>query len=255
MTVDLVAFYKFLLLFLRASFLVFFVPVVGSRSVPAFAKAGLALFLAYVAYVGRSVEVVFPETVVGLVLEVMRELLFGALVGFVARLVFDGIQLGGQYVGYMMGFSVVNVMDPQAETAMPLISHVENILAVLIFLVIGGHLWFMSAFFDSLKLFPLGKLSLSVKWSLYAVKLVGGIFVIAIKVNAPVFLVLFLIQLVMAVVARVIPQMNIFMVGFPVQIFVGMVLLMFSLQGMLWLFGREFSAMRLHIYEVMRILR
>ena len=253
MTVDLAIFYKFLLLFLRASFLVFFVPVIGSRNVPAMAKAGLALFLAYMG-MSYPVSVAFPKGPTELVLVVLRELLFGVVVGMTARFVFDGIQLGGQYIGYMMGMAVVNIMNPQEETAVPLISYFENIVAVLVFLAIGGHLWFMSAYFDSLKIFPLGMLSLGVKWSVFVVRLLKTIFVIAIKVNAPIFAVLFLIQIAMAIVARVIPQMNIFMVGFPVQIFIGLILLMFSLEGMTFLFGREFLFMKRNLYEVIKLM-
>ncbi len=252
MSVDLVNFYKFLLLLIRASFIIFVVPVIGTRTVPAMAKVALAMFLAYIAMPVAG-NVVIPETVVGLVLVVLRELLLGVCIGFACRLIFDGIQLGGQYVGYMMGFSVVNVMDPQAETAVPLISHFESIVAVLVFLSIGGHLWFMSAFLDTLKAVPLGELRMGTSWSLFLAKLGREIFVVGLKVNAPIFIVLFLIQLVMAVIARIVPQMNIFMVGFPIQIFVGLVLLAFSVRGMVHLFGNEFLYMRELMYSVMRL--
>lgn len=252
MTIDLTEFYAFLILLLRASFIIFFSPVVGSRTVPTPAKIALSVFLAVAAMPYRG-QVEIPEGVGLLVLVVLRELIFGAAVGFVARLVFEGIQLGGQYVGYMMGMAIVNVMDPQAETAVPLISHFENIVATLVFLSIGGHLWFMSAFLDSLKVVPLGALSIGKTWTVFAAEVGARIFIIAIKINAPIFVVLFLIQLVMAVVARVVPQMNIFMVGFPVQIFVGFFILAFSLRGMIWLFGKEFTIMRGHMYDIIKL--
>ncbi|BAT71452.1 flagellar biosynthetic protein FliR [Thermosulfidibacter takaii ABI70S6] len=249
MTIDLAVFYKFLLLLLRASFIVFFAPVIGSRSVPAVAKIALASFLAY-SQISFIENIHVPETVVELLLVVFRELLLGMSIGFASRLIFDGIQLGGQYVGYMMGFSIVNVVDPQAEAAVPLISHFENIIAVLFFLAIGGHLWFLSAFVDSLKIVPIEELSVGLKWTMYAVHLGEKIFVIGLKVNAPIFVVLFLIQLVMAIIARVVPQMNIFMVGFPIQIFVGLLLLAFSIRGMVALFTSEFMNMKLMMYSV-----
>ncbi len=252
MTIDLALFYKFLLLFLRASFFIVFSPVVGSRSVPAVAKAGLSLFLA-VAVISRQGNVPLPGTLLWLVLDVARELMLGAAMGFAARIVFDGIQLGGQYVGYMMGLAIVNVMDPQSEASVPLISHFENLVAILVFLSVGGHFWFLWAFTDSLKVVPLEGLSMGVKWGLFLFNLGKTLFTIAIKVNAPIFVVLFLIQLVMAISARVVPQMNIFMVGFPLQIFVGLVLLAFSIRGMVWLFSREFLTAKLHMYKILKL--
>lgn len=251
MKVDLNLFYAFLLLLVRASFFVFFCPVVGGRGVPAMAKIGLALMLSVIFL--KEPYPAIPTHLVELVLVVLKELILGAAMGFSARLVFDGIQLGGQYVGYMMGLSIVNVMDPQAETAVPLISHFENLMAILVFLSIGGHLWFMEAYSDSLRTIPIGSLSMGVKWAPWLFSLARTLFVIAIKVNAPIFIVMFLIQIVLAISARVVPQMNIFMVGFPLQIFVGLLLLAASLKGMVWLFSKEFANIKVNLYQIMRL--
>ncbi len=253
MSVDLLSFYKFFLLLIRASFIVFFAPVIGSRLIPSVAKIALSVFLAFLAF--SSVGAVhIPQSYMEMFLTVFKEMLIGLSVGFASRLVFDGIQFGGQYVGYMMGFAVVNVIDPQSEAHLPIISQFENIIAILIFLAIGGHLWFFSAFSDSLAILPLGFQLGSLSWIPFIIKLFGNIFVIAIKVNAPVFLVLFLIQLVMAVIARVVPQMNIFMVGFPIQIAVGFFLLFVSVKAMGYLFSDLFFSMREHIYTIMKLM-
>ncbi len=253
MILNLFAFYKFFLLLIRASFIVFFAPVIGSRLVPAVAKIALSAFLAFMAFpiVGN---VYIPDNYITLVILLLKEALVGFSIGFVSRLVFDGIQFGGQYVGYMMGFAVVNVLDPQSEAHMPIISQFENIIAILVFFAIGGHLWFFSAFSDSFSILPLGFQLTSFGWIPFVVKLFGSIFVIAIKVNAPIFLVLFLIQLVMAIIARVVPQMNIFMVGFPIQIAVGFFLLFVSVKAMSYLFSDLFLDMKSHIYTLMKLI-
>jgi len=253
MNIDLLAFYKFFLLLIRASFIIFFAPVIGSRLVPSMAKIALAAFLAFMAFPVKT-ALYLPENYVALIITVLKEMLIGLSIGFASRLIFDGIQFGGQYVGYMMGFAVVNVIDPQSEAHMPIISQYENIIAILIFIVIGGHLWFFSAFHDSLLALPLGYHLKSLGWIPFIVKLFGDIFVIAIKVNAPIFLVLFLIQLVMAVIARVVPQMNIFMVGFPIQIAVGFFLLFVSVKAMSYLFADLFFNMKEHIYIIMKLM-
>lgn len=255
MTIDIAAFLKFFLLLIRASFIVFFAPVIGSRLVPSVAKIALSAFLAFMAY--HLITINNLNLYIGtfaLVILIFKEMIIGMSIGFVSRLVFDGIQFGGQYIGYMMGFAVVNVLDPQSEAHMPIISQFENIIAILIFLAIGGHLWFFSAFCDSFSILPVGYKLQSLGWISYIAHLFGSIFVIAIKVNAPIFLVLFLIQLVMAVIARVVPQMNIFMVGFPVQIALGFFLLFISLKAMGFLFTDTFYNMKIHIYTLMRLI-
>ncbi|MEO0278934.1 MAG: flagellar biosynthetic protein FliR [candidate division WOR-3 bacterium] len=257
--IELKEWYIFLLLFLRASFIVFFLPVISSRYVPNAAKVALSFFLAYmgflyVAVTGLTEHIVLPTTIVELIVVVLRELVFGFTVASICRLVFNAVELAGEYISYLMGLSIVNVVDPYYERMVPIVSHFQTIVAMLIFLVIGGHEWFFYAYRISIDVVPITGSKL-VEPSVIGdiIPLLGTIYTMAVIVGAPLLIVMMIVQFSLALISRMLPQLNVFMVGFPLQLIVGFWTLFISTSAFNYVVSKIFVMYRDIIFQVIRL--
>lgn len=175
---------------------------------------------------------------------VFREIMTGVIIGYAARLVFAGIDLAGQLIGIQMGFGIVNIIDPKQETQLSIIAQFHGIMAILIFLSLNGHHWLMVALTKSFEAIPLSGFAYSEKSLALLLKMSGDIFVIAFKVSAPVIVALFLTNVTLGVLAKAIPQMDVFMMSFPLTIIVGLLSLAASLQMLGYLLPSIFHQMQ-----------
>lgn len=168
---------------------------------------------------------VFESTLFGFALMIGREVLLGALLGATASALFAGIQFAGHLVGVQIGFSIAEVFDPQSSQQAPLIGRMQELFAVLLFLILDGHHILLSALGVSLQKVPPGAFP-APPALLASVTMIGSsVFLLAIQVGGPVVAALFLTDTALGFVARAVPQMNIFLVGLPVKIAGGLVLL------------------------------
>ena len=169
-------------------------------------------------------EGVFPYTFM-----MVGEVIMGLILGFVVLLLFIGIQFAGQLAGLQMGFGIVNVIDPQSSEQVSIIGQFLNILAILLVLTLNGHHLILQGLVHSFEVVPLGGIEFKEVVMQKLVVLSNEVFIIAIKISIPVLLSLFLISVAMGILARTVPQMNVFIVGFPVQLAVGLSVLVASL--------------------------
>ena len=221
-------FHIFLLILLRVSALLIVAPIFGHRLFLARAKVGLAVMVSMVIFpiVDRfDVPVGFLPYAVMMV----GEVIMGLVIGYAVLLLFIGIQFAGQLAGLQMGFGIVNVIDPASHDQVSIIGQFLNILAILLMLTLDGHHIILNGLMTSFDAVPLGGVVLKALVAHKMIALTAEVFVIAIKVSAPIMIALFLISTAMGVLARTVPQMNVFIVGFPVQLAVGMAVLMASL--------------------------
>ena len=223
-------FMAFLLILIRISLILFMVPIFGSPIVPTQLKVGLALILALVLRNTINVDVsVFPSHFLGFVPLVLTEIFIGLTLSLIIRLVFEGAHLAGQFIGYQMGFGIVNVVDPQTGSQVSVLAQLSYILAIILFLVLNGHYIIIKALTESFELVPPGRLSMNPVLYDQVSGAVARMFIIAVKIGAPVMAVLLFAQVSMGIVAKTVPQMNILFVGFPVYIIVGLFLFGVSL--------------------------
>lgn len=221
-------FHIFLLILLRVSALLIVAPIFGHRLFLARAKVGLAVMVSMVIFpiVDRfDVPVGFLPYAVMMV----GEVIMGLVIGYAVLLLFIGIQFAGQLAGLQMGFGIVNVIDPASHDQVSIIGQFLNILAILLMLTLDGHHIILNGLMTSFDAVPLGGVVLKALVAHKMIALTAEVFVIAIKVSAPIMIALFLISTAMGVLARTVPQMNVFIVGFPVQLAVGMSVLMAAL--------------------------
>lgn len=216
-------FFAFVLILFRMGSLLAFAPIFSSPFVPMRVKAAVALGVSLsLTVLGFGGEVAVPQSAARVALLVGQEILLGFLVGFVARLVFVAVQFGGQLVGFQMGLGIVSVMDPQFEAQISVVSQFQFLLAILLFLAVGGERMLVEAFARNLAEVPPG-LPISAGPALGAVaRLSAEIFRVGLQVAAPVVVALFAAHVILGVFARSVPQMNMLILGFPLQILVGL---------------------------------
>lgn len=166
----------------------------------------------------------------------LQELALGLLMGYILFLTFAGLQLAGQLVDLPMGFSMVNVLDPQTGGQMPIIGQLYFIIALWIFILVKGDHILLTVLAQSFRLLPVGGEILFAKGLPYMIKAFGNLFLLAVQVALPIFGVLFLTDMGLGVLAKLVPQINVFFLGFPLKIFLGLFLLILSLPVLLrWL--------------------
>jgi flagellar biosynthetic protein FliR len=174
-------------------------------------------------------------TIVGIGL---RELLTGVIVGFGFSLLFTGLQAAGELVGLQVGFALANMYDSNTERQVGVLGEFELLLGLLTFFAIDGHLLMLRAFFDSYKVVPLAGLQFTANGLDAIIRLSGAMFIIAIKVAAPVMAAIFLTEVALGIAARTVPQMNVFIVGFPLKIGVGLFMFASALPLFSSVFGK-----------------
>ena len=223
-------FHIFLLVFLRVSALLAVAPIFGHRLYLGRAKVGLGIMVSFIAFplVSQS-GIQVPEGVFPYTFMMVGEVIMGLILGFVVLLLFIGIQFAGQLAGLQMGFGIVNVIDPQSSEQVSIIGQFLNILAILLVLTLNGHHLILQGLVHSFEVVPLGGIEFKEVVMQKLVVLSNEVFIIAIKISIPVLLSLFLISVAMGILARTVPQMNVFIVGFPVQLAVGLSVLVASL--------------------------
>jgi len=211
-----------ILVFIRLGAILIAAPLFGSRNVPFQLKAGLSLVLAMVIFPVAGFQEVYLTGIPSLVTAMMGEVLIGVIIGFTARLIFSAVQLAGQLIGFQMGFGIVNVIDPQTSTQFSIVAQFQNIMTLLIFLALDAHYWFILAISSSFELIPPLGFCFTNSLMEAIVSLSCDMFVIAAKVAAPVIAVLLFTSVALGLIARTVPQMNIFIVGFPIKIAIGL---------------------------------
>jgi flagellar biosynthetic protein FliR len=214
----------FALILFRVLSLCMIAPIFGNQAVQARLKVGLGFFLAIVLMpllmrVHRPALLAWSD----LPLLILKECSVGFIIGLVASLVFAATHLSGQILGQHMGFGLARVIDPEMGGEMSVIAQFENMVALMLFLAISGHHLLVLAICDSFQIVPLGGVQCQADMALEIVRVTGRLFQIAIKITAPAFVILMVTTVVIGLVARFVPQMNVLIVGLPLKIAVGLI--------------------------------
>jgi flagellar biosynthetic protein FliR len=226
MEVYVLQFVVFILLLLRVASVIVLAPVLGHSVVPVQIKAGLGVFFAFVLYPVMMQRGVHVDLQLGpLVIAAMQEVMIGLAIGFVTGLIFAGVQAAGEVIGFDLGLSMATAFDPDSGPNSVIASFLYLTL-VLVFLLLNGPQFIVQAIVLSYDVVPIGGFHLTGVAADQVIHMVGMIFAVGMKCAAPVVVASFLMNLGLAVLARVAPQVNVFMVSFPLKIGVGLIVLM-----------------------------
>lgn len=217
----------FLLILARVSGIFLASPFFSNRIVPKQVKALLIVILSIVLFSGLHLKVpVIPGQLGPFTVYLISEIMIGFVIGFVAQFTFAAVQFAGQAIDMQAGFAIVNVVDPVYGTQAPLIGTFNNLLALLLFLVVDGHHYIIAALYQSYQRIPLFGLSNMKQTSQMIIDLFGGMLVTGMKLAIPVVGAIFVAEMALGIMARTVPQMQVFFVGIPLKIFLGILLLL-----------------------------
>ncbi|NMD98231.1 flagellar type III secretion system protein FliR [Selenomonas bovis] len=213
----------FLLMLTRCSGIFMIAPFFGSLNIPVTIRAAAAFAFTLVLFpvVDGLGTVAAPPSVWAFAGSVLAELFIGWLIGFIAYVCFSAIHMAGKVMDMQVGFAVVNVMDPTSGQQIPLIGSLLYNLGIIVFLVTNGHHVIITALAESFRMVPLAAMQPNLSLTMLLVDFTNGIFVTGMKIAMPVTFAILLVNVALGILARTMPQMNIFVVGIPLQLMVG----------------------------------
>lgn len=230
----------FLLVMVRVLGIIMTAPLLSSRNIPPQLKIGLSAIVSLTVFsVLKTGAIKTPDDIFSYVLLLVGEVLVGLAIGFTANLIFSAIQLAGQVIDMQLGFSIVSVIDPLHGTPIPQMGNFKYIVALLIYLVTNTHHFMFAAIIKSYQYIPLLAISYHPAITNVVMDVFGGTLEIAVKIALPAVGVLLITDVALGILARTVPQMNIFVVGMPLKIYVGMIVIMLALP----LFGMMLNVM------------
>lgn len=246
--------YLFFLIMSRYLGLFLITPIFSSRLVQNKIKVLLSFFMAIITFLlmYETTALTIPTTDLEIIFFLIKELSIGVFMGFIIYLVFTAIQMAGQFIDLRMGFRIGNVIDPMSGASSPIMGQFLNIFAILLFLSIDGHHIIIKGLYKSFEVLPLGSISISNNLLNFVIRKGADMFIIGFKIALPVMGTLFVVDIMLGFLARAVPQMNIFIIGLPLKIFVGFVLLFLSFNSLTYFLTEIFNA---GFKDMLRIIR
>ncbi|MHB0886713.1 MAG: flagellar biosynthetic protein FliR [Bacillota bacterium] len=226
----------YLLIVARTSGIFSVAPFLGSKYIPATVRAAMALLVSLMLLPLVPVAPVGADNLIGYTAALATEAVIGLAIGYASLLVLVGVQVAGQILDLDMGFSIVNVVDPHLNLESPLMGNFQYLLGLLFFLTVNGHYWLFAALTQSFKALPLGAAGLLGSGLTGAtgagaavvgqlVDMFAQMFAVAVKLALPILAGLFLTTVALGIIARTVPQINVFIIGLPLKTMVGTALL------------------------------
>ena len=241
----------FILVMTRMIGLLITAPLFSTFPIPKQVKVGLAALCAFIIFpfIVSSASFEIPTDLIGLSILLFKELAIGVLIGFTMTLIFVAIEVGGHLLSIQMGLAIANALNPVTKQNAPIIGQFYMFAASMVFLTINGHHYFFTTICYSYNKIPIGlNFSFSSQLTEQLLVLSSSIFLIAFKIIIPIFSVLLIIIMLMGIVAKILPQMNIFMVAMPIKIYIGLALLLALLPATTVYMTNLISDMLKHIH-------
>ena len=246
--------YHLFLLMFRTGALVITVPVFGHVSIPHSLKILFIILISFLLLPSSFVaDIEGPETMFHLVIVIFHELAVGFVMGFSVVLIFTAVQFAGHIVGLQMGLAVANIYDPMSSGQVSIIAQFYYMLSLLLFFLVNGHHMVIHALVRCFELVPVGGAVFNEGLQTYMIDLSYMMFVTGVKLVAPVIVTLYIINIVLGIVARTVPQMNVFIVGFPLSIGVGFAMIGVSFPFFYLLLTKVFRGIEHDFATVIRI--
>jgi flagellar biosynthetic protein FliR len=218
--------------FLRALALFSAMPILGTRNVPLRVRIGLAGFIAIAAQPTLPpAPVVALDSALAITL-IVQQAIIGLSLGFAVRLVFASVEFAGEIIGLQMGLNFAGFFDPISATTATATSRFFGTSVAWLFIVINGHLLVIAALVQSFSAFPVGPEPFAFLHQVQPQRWGAELFSTGLWIALPLITMLLFVNLVLGAISRVAPQINIFAVGFPVTLSVGLLGLLLTLPAL-----------------------
>ncbi|MEW9108605.1 flagellar biosynthetic protein FliR [Cytobacillus gottheilii] len=237
------SFPAFLLVLVRVTSFFLMMPLFSYRSIPNSHKIGLGFFMAWIMF--YTMDIPEFEIDANYFMLIIKEALVGLMVGFIAYLMMAAIQIAGGFIDFQMGFAIANVIDPQTGAQSPLTGQYLYTVALLFLLSVNGHHLLLDGIYHSYQFVPIDQLFIpfgNANMAEFVIRAFNSMFIIAFQMSIPVVGSLFLVDVALGIVARTVPQLNVFVVGLPLKIGVSFIVLVVVMSVMMVVVSEAFEA-------------
>jgi flagellar biosynthetic protein FliR len=227
----------FTLVLTRVSGIVIMSPVFGGSDIPMQVRALLAFALTLLIMPSQwNVDIGDPRTIPAYAILLAAELGIGLSLGLGINIFFTGVSLAGEAIGSLGGLNMAQVFDPASGEQAPLLSPMLHSLALAVFAAIGGLRMLIAALLDTFETLPIGECNMNVTIAYSLVTILSTSFGLAFRMAAPVIVSVLVAMLVMGLLSKTLPQLNLMSVGFGINSMIMYLVLIFSLGGGIWCF-------------------
>lgn len=219
----------FILVLSRLTGMLATAPLFSTFPIPMQLKVGLAALCAFIMYpfVLQNSNFIAPTDLISLSVLLFKETAVGVLIGFAASLLFTAVEIGGQILSIQMGLAIASALDPVTKQHSPIVGQFYMFIASIVFITLNGPHWLFTTVYDSYHSIPIGlDFSFSGQITQQLLYFAGQLFLIAFSIIIPIFAILIIKTILLGVIAKILPQLNIFMVAMPSQIYVGLVFML-----------------------------
>ncbi|AXN40554.1 flagellar biosynthetic protein FliR [Peribacillus butanolivorans] len=245
----------FLLIMVRVTTFFVAMPIFSYRSIPIQHRIGLGIFLAWIMY--YTIEAPVLALDVTFYLLIIKEAFVGFFIGFAAYMILSAVQVAGGLIDFQMGFSIANVIDPQTGAQSPLMGQYLYTIALLFLLSTNGHHLLLDGIFYSYQFIPIDQLFVPFGDQAlieYLAKAFSKTFMIAFQMSIPVVGSIFLVDVTLGILARTVPQLNVFVVGIPVKIIAGLAVIVIVMGMMMTVVTQLFNFLLVTMRQLMQLI-
>ena len=232
--------------FLRVLALFGALPVFAQRSVPMRVRVALAFMIAFCAQATLPTMPVIPLDSGPAVLAIVQQILIGASLGFAVRIVFAAVEFAGELIGLQMGLNFAGFFNPMTGGEATATSRFYGVAVSWLFIVTGGHLALIAAVVQSFQAFPVGPEPFAFLRAVQPQVWGAEVFRLGLWIALPMIAMLLFVNLVLGIISRVAQQMNIFAIGFPITVSVGLIGMLLTLPMMQMPFTMALERMLAH---------
>lgn len=225
MTITLDYFETFFLILVRMSGFVYTAPILSLRNIPVRVKAGLSVFLAIILFYTMPDANIEYNGVIGYAILVVKEAIAGALMGLFSNIAYHILAFVGQIIDMEIGFSMINQLDPASNTRTTISANLYGYLVLLMMIITNLHHYFIRAVVDSFKVIGLGEAVFPPDMYRLMLRFIIDYFVIAMRIVLPMFAAILIVNMVLGILSKAAPQMNMFVIGMQLKILVGLLVL------------------------------
>jgi len=248
-------FFNFFLILIRVSGLVVSAPILSADTVPRPLRIYLTLLVALILINVVPLQSDLDSlSTLDYFLLATKEVMVGLLLGVVPRVLFAAIDFAATVIGFQMGLSISNVVDPQSDVQISIIASFEGVVATLIFILLDGHHIFFEALSFSYQAVPIGGFQFTDNKIGFLVRITADLFIIGLKLGAPIIIALLIANIIMGFMARSIPQMNIFVVGFPFTIGLGLLMMLIGMPQITQGITKIFQSFGKDVIELIQLM-
>jgi len=246
----------FLLVLSRVAGIFSAIPVFGGKRLPIQVKVVTIMAITMVCFpvLVLTTPSAMPEDSISLFLLILREVMVGLTMAFVTQIIFSAVEFSGQIIGMQMGFTISSIIDPTNGVQTQVMAVMQTLFATLMFLSLNIHHLFIRTIVDSFRIIPLGAWNLNGELVQFLVRATSDVFVLGVRLAAPVMVALLLTSVTLGIMARAFPQMNIFMVSMPLNIGIGFIVLGLTLTIFFHVLEVSFGSLKGQIETLFRLM-